>query len=61
MRDDAVVFFFNELPAGTYHLYVRTRAQVAGEFTQPAALAELMYQQAVRGWSSAVKVRVRPK
>ncbi len=61
MRDDAVVFFFNELPAGTYHLFFRTRAQVAGEFTQPAALAELMYQQAVRGWSSAAKVRIRPK
>jgi hypothetical protein len=56
--DDAASFFFDELPAGTYDLYFRTRAQVPGSYVQPAAWAELMYDAAVRGNSCGARVVV---
>jgi uncharacterized protein YfaS (alpha-2-macroglobulin family) len=60
-RDDQVSFFYDWLPKGTYRFSFRTRAQVPGTYHQPAAFAELMYQQGVRGWSASTLVEVKPK
>lgn len=57
-RDDYVAFYYNELPAGTYDFYFRTRATTAGSFTQPPARAELMYDESVWGQSPGAKVVV---
>ncbi len=59
--DDQVVFYYNELPKGTYHLYFRTRAELPGTYALPAASAELMYQRGVRGWSASTQVIVEEK
>jgi uncharacterized protein YfaS (alpha-2-macroglobulin family) len=58
--DDHVAFYFNNLPKGTYDFYFRTRAQIAGEFVQPPAKAEMMYDAAVVGTSPGAKVVVTP-
>jgi len=49
------------LPKGAYHFYFRTRATVAGQFTQPQARAELMYDAAVHGESVGARVEVSAK
>ena len=54
--DDQVAFFYDTLPKGTYHFYFRTRATVAGQFTQPQARAELLYDEAVHGESPGARV-----
>jgi uncharacterized protein YfaS (alpha-2-macroglobulin family) len=59
--DDQVAFYYDRLPKGTYHFYFRTRATVAGQFTQPQARAELMYDEAVHGESAGARVEVTPK
>jgi uncharacterized protein YfaS (alpha-2-macroglobulin family) len=56
--DDSVSFYYNALPKGTYDFYFRTRAQVPGSFIQPPALAELMYDGAVRGIGAGARVEV---
>ena len=57
--DDSASFFYDdELPAGTYDLYFRTRAQAPGSYVQPAARAELMYDAAVRGNSAGARIQV---
>ncbi|MEO8276849.1 MAG: hypothetical protein ABI639_11570, partial [Thermoanaerobaculia bacterium] len=56
--DDQVAFYFNELPKGTYDFYFRTRAQVAGEFIQPAAKAEMMYDGSKVGTSAGATVKI---
>jgi uncharacterized protein YfaS (alpha-2-macroglobulin family) len=58
MLDDQVAWFYNELPKGTYDFYFRTRATVAGEYVQPAALAEAMYDGAVTGRSAGARIVV---
>lgn len=45
--DDHVAFYYDELPAGTYDFYFRTRATTPGSFVQPSAFAEMMYDSAV--------------
>ncbi len=57
-RDDYVAFYYNELPAGTYDFYFRTRATTAGSYVQPPARAELMYDAAVWGQSPGARVVV---
>lgn len=57
--DDQVTFYYDELPKGTYHFYFRTRAITPGQFTQPQARAELMYDAAVHGESNGAVVEVR--
>jgi uncharacterized protein YfaS (alpha-2-macroglobulin family) len=57
-RDDYVAFYYNELPAGTYDFYFRTRATTPGTFVQPPARAELMYDAAVWGQSPGARVTV---
>ncbi|MFT5534275.1 MAG: hypothetical protein ACI802_002521 [Candidatus Paceibacteria bacterium] len=56
--DDQVAYYYDELPKGTHHFYFRTRATVAGQFTQPQATAELMYDAAVHGESFGARVEV---
>jgi uncharacterized protein YfaS (alpha-2-macroglobulin family) len=57
--DDAVTFYFDTLPKGTYDFYFRLRSSIEGRFTHPAAKAELMYQLAVRGNSDGTRVVVK--
>lgn len=57
-RDDYVAFYYNELPAGTYDFYFRTRATTPGTYVQPPARAELMYDAAVWGQSPGARVTV---
>lgn len=57
-RDDYVAFYYNELPAGTYDFYFRTRATTAGRYVQPPARAELMYDAAVWGQSPGARIVV---
>ena len=57
--DDQVVYYYDQLPKGAYHFYFRTRATVAGRFTQPQARAELMYDAAVHGEAVGATVEVR--
>lgn len=59
-QDDSVSFYYDSLPKGTYDLYFRTRATVAGRFVQPSASAEMMYDEAVRGWSPGAWVEIVP-
>jgi uncharacterized protein YfaS (alpha-2-macroglobulin family) len=59
--DDRATFYYNTLPKGTYDFFFRTRATVPGGFTQPPALAEMMYDGAVRGNSAGARVEVAPK
>lgn len=58
--DDRASFFYDYLPKGTYDFYFRVRAMTEGVFTEPPALAEMMYKQSVRGNSAGLKVVVEP-
>lgn len=59
--DDQVAFYYDELPKGAHHFYFRTRATIPGQFTQPQARAELMYDAAVHGESNGAVVEVTAK
>ena len=60
--DDAVAYFYDTLPPGTYDFRFRTRAATPGSFIQPPAKSELMYDATVRGNSSGARIEVsRPK
>jgi uncharacterized protein YfaS (alpha-2-macroglobulin family) len=59
--DDSAGFYYNTLPKGTYDFYFRTRAQTAGSFIQPGALAEMMYDGTVRGSTPGARVEVTRK
>lgn len=56
--DDKVTFYYDALPAGTYHFYFRLRASFEGTFTQPQSRAELMYDTKVWGTSDGMKIRI---
>jgi hypothetical protein len=56
--DDAVAYFYDTLPAGTYDFRFRTRAVTPGSFIQPPAKSELMYDAAVRGNSNGALIEV---
>ncbi len=58
--DDHVAFYYDHLPKGTYDLLFRTRATVAGRFTQPPAAAEMMYDGTVRGHGNGARVVIVP-
>ncbi|MBI5165314.1 MAG: alpha-2-macroglobulin [Magnetospirillum sp.] len=59
--DDNVAWFYDELPKGTYHVHVRSRATVPGRFIQPPAAAKAMYDDTVNGnGNGAVVVVTRP-
>lgn len=57
--DDRLVYSFDELPAGNYRFYFRSRATVSGSFTQPPATAEMMYRRAVNGNSAGARILIR--
>ncbi len=57
--DDQVAFYYDQLDKGTHHFYFRTRATVPGQYTQPQARAELMYDDAVHGESAGARVEIR--
>jgi uncharacterized protein YfaS (alpha-2-macroglobulin family) len=59
--DDAVTFYFDTLPKGTYDFYFRLRAGIEGSFTHPPAKAELMYQLAIRGNSDGMRIKINPR
>lgn len=56
--DDRVAFYFNVLPKGTYDFYFRSRVSFSGRFIQPGAMAQAMYDEAVRGQSPGATVEV---
>ncbi|HKK07183.1 MAG TPA: alpha-2-macroglobulin family protein [Gammaproteobacteria bacterium] len=56
--DDRVAFYYDSLPKGNYHFYFRTRASIPGRFIQPAAHAEMMYDQAVNGHSAGAYLAI---
>jgi uncharacterized protein YfaS (alpha-2-macroglobulin family) len=56
--DDRVAFYYDTLPAGTFHFYFRTRASTPGSFVQPSARAEMMYDAAVWGRSNGARLEV---
>jgi hypothetical protein len=55
-RDDAVTWYYETLPRGTYDFFFRAKATTPGEFIQPAASAEAMYDATVNGRSNGAKV-----
>ncbi|MEQ1503706.1 MAG: alpha-2-macroglobulin family protein, partial [Myxococcota bacterium] len=56
--DDRALYAFERLPKGTYDLYFRTKAAVAGTFVQPAASAEMVYDRRAIGLSAGAKVEI---
>ena len=56
--DDRVVYFFEKMNQGTYDFYFRSQAITEGEFSQPPARAEMMYQMSVFGTSAGSVVAV---
>ncbi|MHB8835207.1 MAG: alpha-2-macroglobulin family protein, partial [Candidatus Methylomirabilia bacterium] len=56
--DDQAAFYYDSLPKGTYEFAFRTRATVPGNFVQPPATAELMYDGAVRGNGAGARVEI---
>ena len=56
--DDRVMFVYDELPKGTYHFRVRTRATVPGRFSQPPAIARALYDDTVTGSGNGALVTV---
>lgn len=56
LRDDRVVTFFDQLPAGLTHIRYRLRVIAAGRFSQPPAKAECMYAPDVFGRTAASTV-----
>ncbi len=56
--DDEVVAVWMTLPAGSFSMRTRMRAQTAGSFTDPPASAEMLYQLGVRGSTGGMRVVV---
>jgi uncharacterized protein YfaS (alpha-2-macroglobulin family) len=54
--DDRVFYAYDSLPRGNYRFMFRTRAIIAGSFTQPPGEAETMYRPGVRGASSGQRI-----
>jgi len=55
-QDDHVLYAYDRLPKGNYRFAFRTRAQVAGTFTQPPGEAEMMYRPGIYGASAGQRV-----
>jgi uncharacterized protein YfaS (alpha-2-macroglobulin family) len=56
--DDQVAYFYETLPKGTFAFHVRTKAGIAGRFIQPAAYAQMMYDDAVNGSGAGAIVAI---
>ncbi|MCP4471399.1 MAG: alpha-2-macroglobulin, partial [Gammaproteobacteria bacterium] len=59
--DDQMTYYYDALPKGSYNFYFRTRATIPGSYIQPAAYAELMYDQAVNGHGNGTRIVVSKK
>jgi len=59
--DDRASFYYNDLPSGTFDLYIRTKAVTPGEFNQPPARAETMYDPSVWGSGAGALIRIAGK
>lgn len=59
--DHEVRYYFSQLPRGTYSFHFRLKATTPGSYTQPPAVAELMYDQSVRGRGDGVRVLIAPR
>jgi uncharacterized protein YfaS (alpha-2-macroglobulin family) len=59
VRDDRVLFFADQLPAGLHHYRYLARATTFGRFVLPPTRAEEMYEPEVFGRSAASEVTVR--
>jgi uncharacterized protein YfaS (alpha-2-macroglobulin family) len=58
VRDNKVVFFFNDLPKGRARLIYRLHAETPGTYRILPSLASLVYFPEVRGNSAPVKARI---
>ncbi len=56
--DDRVFYAYDVLPKGNYRFAFRAKAQTAGAFTQPSAIAETMYKKGVIGASAGVRIEI---
>ena len=56
--DDRVMYFYDQLPKGTYHFRMRLKATVPGRFIQPPAMARAMYDDSVNGSGNGAVVAV---
>lgn len=59
--DDQMAYYYDTLPKGSYHFYFRTQATIPGSYIQPAAQAEMMYDQTVNGQSFGARVVISKK
>lgn len=57
-EDDAVTFYYDSLPAGTYDFYFRARANFEGSFSLPPAIAQVLYDLKVQGSSDGAPVGI---
>jgi len=60
-EDDQVTYYYDSLAKGTYDFYFRLRASIEGDFTHPAARAEMMYRQAIFGRGAGTRLVVLPR
>jgi alpha-2-macroglobulin len=58
--DHEVRYYFVKLPKGQHGFHFRLRATTPGAFVHPAAWAEQMYRQEVRGRGDGLRVVVEP-
>ncbi len=59
LRDDRVILYADDVPAGVYHIYYPVTATTPGVYTVPGARAELMYSPEIFGSSGAARIEVR--
>jgi alpha-2-macroglobulin len=56
--DHEVRYYFSRLPKGTWSFHFRLKATTRGSWVQPPPIAELMYDQSVRGRGDGLRVIV---
>jgi len=56
--DNQATYYFLRLPRGTHSFHFRARAATEGSFVHPAAYAEQMYRQEVRGRGAGMRLIV---
>jgi uncharacterized protein YfaS (alpha-2-macroglobulin family) len=56
--DDQVTYFYETLPKGTFSFHFRGKASVPGKFIQPAAYAQLMYDDGVNANGAGALVTI---
>ncbi len=58
--DSEVRYYFRSLPRGTFSFHFRVKATTPGSYVHPPALAELMYDDTVRGRGDGMRVIITP-